>query len=168
MSCLLARARISRSPIPRFLVPYSRLVLPPIIYRNPFFPSAAVWVRGIVGGRLCLLFCFVLPSAVREAMASWPRSTGNQDVGQDRRGGGTGSGVKDILATCPASMGSGLLVDDTESGRRQRVHAVARIKGLLEQVKENIKVRRVLNVTLASRLGCVLDCLGLLLLRCCW
>lgn len=48
--------------------------------------------------------------------------------------------VDDVLAMCPASMGTGLLVDDTDNGRRQRVQAVARIKELLEQVKANIKV----------------------------
>lgn len=74
-------------------------------------------------------------------MSSRPRALGQQQDGrQDGTGGGARFRVEDILETCPASMGSGLLVDDTESSVRLRVRAVARIKGLLEQVKANIKV----------------------------
>jgi len=55
-------------------------------------------------------------------------------VGEDR--------VQDILTICPATMGSGLesLLSETESNGRLRARAVQRIKSLLEQVKQNIKV----------------------------
>lgn len=56
-------------------------------------------------------------------------------VGDDR--------VQDILTICPATMGSGLesLLSETETNGRLRARAVERIKSLLEQVKQNIKVR---------------------------
>ena len=73
-------------------------------------------------------------------MSSRPRVIGQQDGGRDLGGNGAGYRVQDILAQCPTSMGSGLLVDDKESSVRLRVRAIARIKELLEQVKANIKV----------------------------
>lgn len=73
-------------------------------------------------------------------MASRPRAAGQQHGGQGGKGGRIANRVEDILQTCPPSMGTGLLVDDTESSGRLRVRAVATIKGLLEQVKANIKV----------------------------
>lgn len=73
-------------------------------------------------------------------MSSRPRAIGQQDGGRHVVGNGAGNRVQDILSQCPASMGSGLLVDDKESSVRLRVRAVARIKELLEQVKANIKV----------------------------
>lgn len=65
--------------------------------------------------------------------------SGHKPGGRDGGGGGANR-IQEILAMCPESMGSGLLVDDTESGGRQRQHAAARIKGMLGQVKANIKV----------------------------
>ena len=50
--------------------------------------------------------------------------------------------MQDILSICPAAMGSGIhsLLAETDSAGRLRVRAVARIKLLLERVKQNIKV----------------------------
>lgn len=75
-------------------------------------------------------------------MASRPRVGGHRDRMTDKgRGGITVAGrVDDILAACPASMGSGLMVDDTDGGRQQRVQAISQIKHLLQQVKANLKV----------------------------
>lgn len=76
-------------------------------------------------------------------MASQPRAVGRKHGGVqsgNSRSSATTNLAEDVLAMCPSSMGTGLLVDDTDIGRRQRVQAVARIKGLLEQVKANIKV----------------------------
>lgn len=52
--------------------------------------------------------------------------------------------VQDVLSLCPASMGSGLHTNDTDSSRRLRVQAVGRIKSLLERIKGNMKVYRTL------------------------
>lgn len=75
-------------------------------------------------------------------MASRPnRAAGG---GHDQGGGLVGEDrVQDVLSICPSSMGSGLqsLLAETDSAGRLRVRAVARIKLLLEQVKQNIKVR---------------------------
>lgn len=76
-------------------------------------------------------------------MASQPRTAGRKHggfQGGNSRDNVSANLVEDVLAMCPSSMGTGLLVDDTGIGRRQRVQAVTRIKGLLEQVKANIKV----------------------------
>lgn len=76
-------------------------------------------------------------------MASQPRAAGKKHggvQGGNSRSSATKNIAEDVLAMCPSSMGTGLLVDDTDIGRSQRVKAVARIKGLLEQVKANIKV----------------------------
>lgn len=50
--------------------------------------------------------------------------------------------MQDILSICPVTMGSGLqsLLAETDSAGRLRVRAVAKIKLLLERVKQHIKV----------------------------
>lgn len=85
----------------------------------------------------------------KDIMASRPRPLGRTHAGRGivGRGGersraaGSVNRVEEIVSLCPASMGSGLFVDDTESGREGRRIAVAKIKDLLMQVKANIKVR---------------------------
>lgn len=86
----------------------------------------------------------------KDIMASRPRPPGRPNAGRGigGRGGersraaGSVNRVEEIVSLCPVSMGSGLFVDDTESGREGRRIAVAKIKDLLMQLKANIKVRR--------------------------
>lgn len=62
--------------------------------------------------------------------------------GHEHGGRGGEDRVQDILSMCPAAMGSGLqaALTETEGSARLRTRAVATIKGLLQEVKANIKV----------------------------
>lgn len=77
-------------------------------------------------------------------MASRPRAAAAGGAGHDQQGGGLvgEDRVQDILSICPATMGSGLesLLAETDNSGRLRVKAVGRIKVLLVQVKQSIKV----------------------------
>ncbi|CAM9836079.1 unnamed protein product, partial [Ectocarpus sp. 8 AP-2014] len=62
-------------------------------------------------------------------------------LGHEQGGRGSEDRVQDILSMCPATMGSGLqaALNETEDSGVLRTKAVDTIKGLLQQVKENIK-----------------------------
>lgn len=73
-------------------------------------------------------------------MAYRPRPGGKPGGSQAGRESWAVNRVEDTLNACPQSMGTAFLGDDTESGRRHRIQAVAMIKGLLDEVKADIKV----------------------------
>ncbi|CAM9242186.1 unnamed protein product, partial [Ectocarpus sp. 4 AP-2014] len=62
-------------------------------------------------------------------------------LGHEQGGQGSEDRVQDILSMCPATMGSGLqaTLNEAEDSGVLRTKAVDTIKGLLQQVKENIK-----------------------------
>lgn len=84
-------------------------------------------------------------SRENETMASRQARWPNQEIpdrGQIRSGTGRGGvRVEDILRLCPESMGGKTTYDAIgDRDRTMKAAAVGRIKALLTQVKDNIKV----------------------------